>query len=279
MPVSSSPDLSHLSPNENIAMPTVVASNVPPAATVPPNDPTVASMAPVFVQAPLIDPAAAPAKTGPETVTACRNASVFGRVISSKAIQMQGFTCFGDANSSAASAPGSHDIALGSCPLASTTSAHKPDCKWDVALNVHLADAADAGKMQTGKLVRLGGDFHLVRRDAADYLVVDKAKILFLDNFWTASRRWRGYRAILQSSLWRRLQWRPRPQHQSERFQSVWSVRSPFLMARQQKRIATLFVIAAVALGPLAVVQPAVAQPNTLPRWRPTRFPACRWKA
>ncbi len=197
------PPASDLSPMGPLATPTVVASNVAPpvlpapvqplpapAAPVPPNDPPAVSVASVSVQAPLIMPmiipAATPAKAGPETVIACRNASIFGRVISSQAIQMQGFTCFADANSSAASAPGSHDIALGSCPLASTTSAHKPDCKWDVALNVHLADPADAGKMQIGKLVRLGGDFHLVRRDAGDYLFVDKAKILFRDNFWTA---------------------------------------------------------------------------------------------
>jgi beta-lactamase regulating signal transducer with metallopeptidase domain len=122
-----------------------------------------------------------------ETVTACRNSSVFGAVLSSKAILLQGFTCFKDQVGSAApKSVGPQDIALGGCPLASTTDAHKPGCDWDVALNVRLADPADADKMKSGKLVRLSGKFLLTRRQQSSYLTVENAKIQFVDYFWSS---------------------------------------------------------------------------------------------
>jgi hypothetical protein len=63
--------------------------------------------------------------------------------------------------------------------------AHKPGCDWDVALNVRLADPADAGKMKKGRLVRLGGKFLLTRRQQSGYLAVENAKIEFVDYFWS----------------------------------------------------------------------------------------------
>lgn len=128
-------------------------------------------------------PAATAAKEQPAIATQCRNSSVFGRVISQTAIMMQGFTCFADANSDGSSV-GARDIALGGCPLASTTAAHKSGCEWDVTLNVRLADPGDAGKMRVGQLVRLGGDFALVQRDQKQYLAVANAKVLFRDAFY-----------------------------------------------------------------------------------------------
>jgi hypothetical protein len=110
---------------------------------------------------------------------------VFGAVLSSKAVLLQGFTCFGNQDATAAASDGPHDIALGGCPLASTTDAHKKACNWDVALNVQLAEPGDADKMKTGKLVRLGGKFILTHRQGGDYLTVEDAKIQFVDYFWS----------------------------------------------------------------------------------------------
>jgi hypothetical protein len=145
------PDLSQLLPKSSLIAPVMVASAVPPA------------------KAPAAEPA---------TVYPCRNQSVFGWVYSPKAIQLQGFTCFLEGAGASA-----HDISLGACPLASTTNAHKIGCDWDVALNVRLADPADAARMQRGKLVRLGGDFRLTRRGQSNYITVEHAKVLFVDYF------------------------------------------------------------------------------------------------
>jgi beta-lactamase regulating signal transducer with metallopeptidase domain len=145
------PDLSQLLPKPSLIAPVMVASAAPPA------------------KAPAAEPA---------TVYPCRNQSVFGWVYSPKAIQLQGFTCFLEGAGASA-----HDISLGACPLASTTNAHKIGCDWDVALNVRLADPADAARMQRGKLVRLGGDFRLTRRGQSNYITVEHAKVLFVDYF------------------------------------------------------------------------------------------------
>jgi beta-lactamase regulating signal transducer with metallopeptidase domain len=146
------PDLSQLLPKPNLTAPVMVASAAPPSTNAP---------------------AAEPA-----TVYQCRNQSIFGWVYSPKAIQIQGFTCFLDAGGASAD-----NISLGACPLASTTNAHKIGCDWDVALNVRLADPADADRMQRGKLVRLSGDFRLTRRGQSNYVTIDHAKILFVDYF------------------------------------------------------------------------------------------------
>jgi beta-lactamase regulating signal transducer with metallopeptidase domain len=115
------------------------------------------------------------ATNAPTTTTQCRNTSVYGRVISPTLVLMQGFTCFAgpDAN-----------IDLGTCPLASTQSAHQDECQWDVALNVRLANPADNAEMVTGKVVRLGGDFRITRQGQTGRVSVSNATVLFHDYFW-----------------------------------------------------------------------------------------------
>jgi hypothetical protein len=178
-------------PSEHHAAPDQ-PTQVPPAA--PNSGP--AAFTPHTVQAPsafaLNAPAAGSANTTGKTVTACHNSSVFGAVLSPKAILLQGFTCFKDQEGSAAPSVGSQDIALGGCPLASTTDAHKAGCEWDVALNVQFANPADADKMKRGRLVRLGGKFVLVKRQQADYVTVQNAKIQFLDYFWSSRPNFAG---------------------------------------------------------------------------------------
>jgi hypothetical protein len=154
--------------------------------SLPPNSEP-ASFTPHAVQAPSVFASNASINVppaGPEIVTPCRNSSVFGRVMSPAAIEMQGFACFTDANGNGSSL-GPYDIALGQCPLASTSEAHKTGCAWDVTLNVRLADKGDAAKMQPGKLVRLGGNFSVVRKGQAPYLVLENGKVLFVDFFWS----------------------------------------------------------------------------------------------
>jgi len=139
------------------------------------------------VSAPVIPAPALVASNGPPTtapvsvpatdsaVTPCRNSSVFGRVISPTAVQLQGFTCF---------AGTSGDIVLGMCPLASTNSAHQHDCHWDVALNVQLTDPSEADKLVPGKVVRLSGDFHVTRQGQTGHVTVSNARVLFADYYW-----------------------------------------------------------------------------------------------
>jgi hypothetical protein len=159
------------------------AAAVTPAAKDTPaaisSSPPTASVQPVTVQASSNTP---PAEQ--PIVHACRNTSVFGRIVSSKAIELQGFACFVDASPGDSPAIAAHDIAFGSCPLASTTTAHKFKCKFDVNLNVRLANPADAARMVPGKLVRLGGDFQLWKDSSREYLTVSDAKILFTDYYW-----------------------------------------------------------------------------------------------
>ncbi|HEX4028646.1 MAG TPA: M56 family metallopeptidase [Rhizomicrobium sp.] len=157
------------------------ASNGTPAATVASNDQLAAHTQSV-TQAPparLVQTASAE----PATVTQCHDTSVFGRVISPRVVLMQGFTCFAGANGNG-SAGSPNDIRFGSCPLASTTSAHRDECKWDVTLNVQLANPADAAKMVPGKVVRLGGSFHVTRQGQTGRVAVTNATILFADYYW-----------------------------------------------------------------------------------------------
>lgn len=118
------------------------------------------------------------------TVHFCRNRSVFGQVIAANTVALQGFTCFVDGDPTDTVSP--RDIPLGACPLASTTTSHKNKCKFDVVLNVRLADSAEAAKMVPGKLVRLGGDFRVWKEDKLDYVGVANARVLFTDYYWTA---------------------------------------------------------------------------------------------
>ena len=192
--VAPSADLSGL-PQENLVTPTVVASNAAPAATTndqpaaaPPAMPAQASSVatPVGPVQASNTPVATPTKASSDelpTAYHCRNISVFGRVISSEAIRIPGFVCFlGRVEIGATS------INYGSCPAASTydpfTKGYNgAPCKFDVTLNVHLADPGDASKMQPGKLVRLGGDFSVAKKQRVDYLTVKNARVLEVDPF------------------------------------------------------------------------------------------------
>ncbi len=148
------------------------------------------------------------ASDGPAKVIRCGNTSVFGRVLSANAVEMQGFYCIlsgtiGD-NSSA--------IQSGSCPLASTYSypgdpsgpfSRDPsrtylgdmvgplnrlkekgtECAFDIQMNVRLADPADAARMKPGRMVRLAGDFQITRQSGTDYLSVMNARVTWADPF------------------------------------------------------------------------------------------------
>jgi hypothetical protein len=208
--VPPSPNLSGLLPRESLVAPTVVASSAAPAAIA--NDQSVASTAPVTRDAPVgptsetvNNQAAPPAKASsnelPTTshwneqpaVWQCHNTNIFGRVISPKAIQMPGFNCI------TGGAPAFYGRqSVDTCPDASADSgradltsadrlegAGRLPCKVDVTMNVRLADPADAGKMQPGKIVRLGGNFLVARERSADYLTVENAKVLEIDPLTT----------------------------------------------------------------------------------------------
>jgi beta-lactamase regulating signal transducer with metallopeptidase domain len=174
-------DLTRLLPSKNLVTPTVLASS-----------------APSTVQAP-----AGAASNDQEKVIRCSNTSVFGRVLSSEAVQLQGFNCTSfpggpttavgtDANANAGISFSS-ELRFGSCPNASADpsglavtnrlgrAAHP--CAFDVQMNVRLADLADSAKMRPGKMVRLAGDFHVIRRSGMDYLSVTNAKVIWTDPF------------------------------------------------------------------------------------------------
>jgi beta-lactamase regulating signal transducer with metallopeptidase domain len=163
------------------------ASKAPPAAAIVSNDqpvvqPTTQTPPAGPVQATLNTPAATPAKAGSDepVIYRCNNRGVFGRVISSKAIQMQGFRCFLEENPGNNGSPVSsaRDLSFGSCPDASTQSEFgNRQCRFDVAMNVRLADLDDAAKMQAGKMVRLAGDFRVTRKTNVDYLTVENASV------------------------------------------------------------------------------------------------------
>jgi len=183
-----SPDLSQLLPKEYLTTPALVASNAASSIPAPVNGAAAANDAP--------------------RITRCGNTSVFGRVLSPNAVEMQGFYCIlsgtiGD-NSSA--------IQSGSCPLASTYSypgdpsgpfprdpsrtyqgdmvgrlnrLKEPDanCPFDIQMNVRLADPADAARMKTGSMVRLAGDFRITRQNGTEYLSVTNARVTWADPF------------------------------------------------------------------------------------------------
>jgi hypothetical protein len=206
-----SPDLSRFLHKENLSTPTMVASrDAHTAITVPNEQPA----APVLaakqspdgpVQAPSNGTASAPIVASSDKLPTdlhwneqaatwrCHNTSVFGRVISPSAIQMPGFNCI---TGGAPAFYGRHTV--DTCPDARANSS-RPDltsadrlegagrlpCKVDVTMNVRLADPADAGKMQPGKIVRLGGNFLVTRERRADYLTVENAKVLEIDPLTT----------------------------------------------------------------------------------------------
>ena len=200
------PDLSGLLPNESLPTPTVVASHEARAATAT-DQPAASAQAPApgLVQASLANPT--PAKPGshePPTAYTCRNTKVFGRVISSEAIQMQGFRCFLRSREAG-------EVRYGSCPLLSTAgpsfistgtrlrqaeddalSRGRGSCPFDVTMNVKLADPAEASKMQPGKMLSLAGDFRVTTEHRIVYLTVTNAKVIWFDPF---DRPWRPHQS------------------------------------------------------------------------------------
>jgi beta-lactamase regulating signal transducer with metallopeptidase domain len=158
-----------------------------PAAKSPPPAATPTLVAQVDAPASSVPPAQALLKTLSAELSPvhfCRNRSVFGQVTAADTVALQGFTCFVDSNPT--DTVSARDILLGACPLASSTTAHKNKCKFDVVLNVRLANPADVAKMVPGKLVRMGGDFRTWKEDKLDYVAVTNAKVLFTDYYWTA---------------------------------------------------------------------------------------------
>jgi beta-lactamase regulating signal transducer with metallopeptidase domain len=195
--VPSPSNLSRLLPTETLVTPTVVASNVVRDPKIGPNDQPAAPVPPMTdeaaagdAQASLNNSTAAPTKVssdGPPTTYPCHyDNPVWGRVISPEVIQMTGFSChlgylggFG----------------FGSCPnwsanpsayvgsLVRPPAFRPPACKFDVTMNVHLADPADASKMQPGKIVSLAGDFRAAKEHGIAYITVTNAKVLYVDPF------------------------------------------------------------------------------------------------
>jgi beta-lactamase regulating signal transducer with metallopeptidase domain len=131
-----------------------------------------------------------PASNDLGVVTQCRNRNVFGLVISPNAIRMQGFSCIAGGPGDVSGFYGSR-MEYGSCPYANDNDS-RPDltsadrlngsvlraCRYDVNMNVSLADATETNKMQLGHVVELTGDFHITKRNRTDYLTVDNAEVL-----------------------------------------------------------------------------------------------------
>ena len=134
-------------------------------------------------------PPAPAAPSGPltsagATTWPCRNTSVLGRIVSPKVMQVPAFVCLG---SDAPSFYASHRN--GPCPEArpDLASANRLEgavaqpCLSEVRINLGLADPADAGKMERGKTVRLGGAFRVVRRDDGEFIAADNVRPLQTD--------------------------------------------------------------------------------------------------
>ena len=162
------------------------AKPAPPAASANPAPPT--AVAPAAPKEPpgvtAVQVSSSPPQVEMSPVHFCRNRSVFGQVTAANTVALQGFTCFAGGDPTDTISP--RDISLGACPLASSTTSYKIKCKFDVVLNVRLANPADSAKMIPGKLVRLGGDFRTWKEDKLDYVGVTNAKVLFTDYYWTA---------------------------------------------------------------------------------------------
>ena len=57
-----------------------------------------------------------------------------------------------------------------------------PSTPW-LTLNIELANPSDASKMPLGKLVTVRGDFLVITKDRAKYLLVKNARVLYADPF------------------------------------------------------------------------------------------------
>jgi len=122
----------------------------------------------------------------PKTRFVCLNNKVTGRVISPAAIMMPGFAC----DLGGEQFPRNARL-FGSCPLhedadlprirtGTRVMAPSSSCKFNVNMNVQLADPADAARMQPGMTVQLSGDFRVASQNHIDYLIVSNARIIFI---------------------------------------------------------------------------------------------------
>src|SRR3569833_99355 len=155
-----SPDLTRLLPFESLATPTMLA-----AFAAPPIQP-VAS-------------AETSAEVGSTAGYTCYNSSVYGRVVSSEAVQMPGYVCRQSIDQQDFTSP----LNYGPCPYASTYYPSPNRCSFDLTMNVRLADPSDAAKMPPGKTVRLAGEFQVTRQSGKDYLSVANARVTWADPF------------------------------------------------------------------------------------------------
>lgn len=183
-----SADLSRLKPTKPLATPVIIASNAPARSV---SQDVQASMivqterlvAPVMpepaigpIQAALNDPAPTPSNAGSDATSStfiCQNHSATGRAISPEGIQMAGFQC--DLTGNGNNGDGTN-ILLGRFRHTKGQS--------DVTMRVQLANAADAGKMQPGKLVKITGDIRVIKFGNGRYfLAMADAKVVWVDPF------------------------------------------------------------------------------------------------
>lgn len=116
----------------------------------------------------------------PDNSQLCQNLnSVTGRVVSAMVIQMPGVDCWGDPYWYTGKSFGHRHGNVTSTRLGQAT----PRGNGAVTMNVHLADPADASKMQPGKMVTLSAVFRVVTFNHVDYLIADNAKYLHGDPF------------------------------------------------------------------------------------------------
>ena len=122
----------------------------------------------------------------------CTNNTVTGRVTSSTTIQMPGFGCAKLGIGTAAGGATVSDTAAfsfkpGPCknPAGAITSLRAwarycPDTAG-LTMTVQLANPGDASKMPLGKLVTLKGDFLVITQNKVSYLLVQNARVLYVD--------------------------------------------------------------------------------------------------
>ena len=198
-------------PKEVSASETGAASNDPPATPVqpPPNassavalndqpvgPPTVRDLSVGPLQAGLSTPPATPPKLDPNEPYKTRRCTgtVMGRVTSSTTIQMPRIAC-GDYDGGGgfySYGNGGIFFDLGPCKRPRTSWAAEanvsepllscPNRPW-FTMTFQLANPADASKMPLGKLVTLKGDFLLITQNKVPYLLMQNARVLYVDPF------------------------------------------------------------------------------------------------
>ena len=197
-----SADLSGLPAPDSLPTPTLLASAISPVpeSNVQPASPPVAASS---------DPSAGSAQAAlreqplpsfdpnePYEIRKCGmgNGMIKGRVTSSTTIQMPGFVCVGsgafdnfnvDMGRSIFFDPGACTHrktlwgAMENVPLPTSSCLNRP---W-LTMTVQFANPADARKMPLGKLVTLKGDSRVITQNKVSYLLVQNARILYVDPF------------------------------------------------------------------------------------------------